>query len=229
MRRKVQDHIYCWLLVGIIAVLGLTTRKVWINRSYLEALQEEGQNFILGIWHNSIIFLIFPLRALRLTVLASRSRDGQNIARVAEAFGIQSVAGSTSDGAFAGIREMIRLLRDGRNVTIMPDGPRGPRYVLKDGAIALARRNNVPIIPVAFAGRKMFEFSSWDRMKLPHPFSKVAIYVGNPIWIGRDEQDETALRLKVEQAMREAVLYADRFVEGGLTEREPLLAELLKT
>ncbi len=227
-RKEIRDFLYRSLLVIIIAFLGMTTRKTWINRHILEIFQREGQNFILGVWHNSIIYFIYPLRSLKLTVLASRSRDGRNIGRVAGVFGIDSVGGSTADGALAGIRKMYRLLKDGQNVTIMPDGPRGPRYVLKDGLISLAGRNRVPIVPIAFSGRKIIEFSSWDRMRLPYPFSKVAIYVGNPIWIDQEKIEEEAVRLQVERAMREAVLYVDQFAGGDLAQREPLLAELVK-
>lgn len=225
MRKFIQDLIYRALLVGIVFVLGVTTRKTWINRHILEGFQREGRNFILGIWHNNIIYLIFPLRVFGLTVLASKSRDGINIGRVGQVFGIRTVWGSTSKGAMGGARDMMRLLRSGRNVTIMPDGPRGPCYVLKPGIPAMAQRAQVPIVPVAWSGRRVKEFNSWDRMKLPLPFSRIFIYVGNPIHIAPAEKDQEAIRLKVEHAMRRAEAIVDQFAQGGRTAREPLLAE----
>ena len=225
MRKLIQDLIYRALLVGIVFVLGVTTRKTWINRHILEGFQREGRNFILGIWHNNIIYMIFPLRVFGLTVLASRSRDGTNIARVGRVFGIRTAWGSTSKGAMGGVREMLRLLRSGRNVTIMPDGPRGPRYVLQPGVTALAQRAGVPIVPLAWSGRRMIEFNSWDRMKLPLPFSRIIIYVGNPIHIAPDEKDQEAAGLKVEHAMRLGEAIVDQFAQGSRTAREPLLAE----
>jgi len=224
MRNLLSDLIYRTIGITIVAFLGLTTRRRWVNRHVLEALQSQQQNFILGVWHNSLSYFIYPMRVFRLTVLASKSRDGRNIAAVAGAFGVRSVAGSTSDGALAAMREMYRLLRQGRNVTIMPDGPRGPRYEAKDGIVAMAKRNGVPIVPAAFAGKRMWEFNSWDRMKLPKPFSKVVIYIGDPIWIDKKE-DEEAARKRVEHLLRLTVVHADRFARGDLTDREPLLQE----
>ena len=224
MRKLLEDLLYRTIGISIVAVLGLTTRRVWINKHILETYQDEKQNFILGVWHNSLSYFIYPMRVLRLTVLASKSRDGRNIAAIAGFFRVRSVAGSTSDGALGAMREMYRLLRDGKNVTIMPDGPKGPRYEAHDGIVAMAKRNGVPIIPAAFAGQKMWEFRSWDRMKLPKPFSKVVIYIGDPIWLERKADDESARKM-VEQKMRLAVVYADRFAKGDLVDREPLLLQ----
>ncbi|MCZ6472321.1 MAG: DUF374 domain-containing protein, partial [SAR324 cluster bacterium] len=140
-------------------------------------------------------------------------------------FGIRTAWGSTSKGAMGGVREMLRLLRSGRNVTIMPDGPRGPRYVLQPGVTALAQRAGVPIVPLAWSSRRMIGFNSWDRMKLPLPFSRIIIYVGNPIHIAPDEKNQEAVRLKVEHAMRLGEAIVDQFAQGGRTAREPLLAE----
>ena len=226
MRKRILDLFYRALVVTIVFFLGITTRRSWINRHILDGFQREGQNFILGVWHGSIVYFIFPLRVYRLTVMASKSRDGTNIAKVAQVFGVKTAWGSTSRGAMGGIREMYRVLRSGKNVTIMPDGPRGPRYVLQSGVINLAQRNNVPIVPINFSGPRIFEFSSWDRMKLPKPFSRVTILVGDPIWIDPKDKDEEAIRLRVERAMRKNLLEVDQMVGGTLVEREPLLAEL---
>ena len=222
MRNLLSDLLYRSLGISIVGLLGLTTRKVWVNKHVLETFQAEQQNFILGVWHNSLSYFIYPMRVFRLTVLASRSRDGRNIAAIAGFFRVRSVAGSTSDGALGAMREMYRLLRQGQNVTIMPDGPKGPRYEAKDGIVAMAQRNGVPIVPAAFAGKKIWEFGSWDRMKLPKPFSKVVIYIGDPIWVAKDE-DTDAARQRVEHLLRLNVIHADRFAGGDLVDREPLL------
>ena len=227
MRRAISDWLYRLVLIFLIGLAGLTTRKVWINRHVLESLTAQGQNYLLALWHNNLVYFTYILREFDITVLASRSRDGTNIGRVAAFFGIGVAWGSTADRAFEGLRAIYRLLRGGKNVTVMPDGPLGPRYELKPGVVALARRTGVPIVPIAFSGASVIEFRSWDRMKLPRPFSRVALYVGDPIWIAKDA-DEEEQRLLVERALREAVVIADRFSGGDLVEREPLLAQVVK-
>ena len=113
-------------------------------------------------------------------------------------------------------------------MAITPDGSTGPRYILKLGVVILAKSTGVPILPVGFAGKRVFEFRSWDRMKVPYPFSRVVLYVGEPIWICQEKFDDETLRQKVERAMREAVANADRIAGGKLVEQEPLLAAALE-
>ena len=226
MRQKVADLLYRALMIGLLGLVGLTTRKRWINRHIIEALQIEGQNFLLSIWHNNLVYFIYVLGPMKLTGLASRSRDGENISWILRVFGFRPVRGSTSQGSLSALRQMLRALRAGQSAAITPDGPLGPRYVLQKGVVGLAQRSGVPIVPLTFSAPSAIEFKSWDRMKLPRPFSTVTIYVGNPIWIGREETDEEAARLRVEHAMRRAAAVVDRFAGGGLVEREPLLAEV---
>lgn len=225
MRKFIRDRVYRLLMTLLILMVGLTTRKTWINRHVIDAYREQGQGFIAGMWHNNIIYFTWLYGQLRLAALISQSRDGENIARVSAFFGVRPVRGSSARGSTAGLRGLFRVLAKGESATVTPDGPQGPRYVLQPGIVAVARRAGVPIVPMAYAGRNMIQFNSWDRMKLPLPFSRIAIYVGNPIWIERGEKDEEAARLKVERAMREAEVIVDRFVGGGRVEEEPLLAE----
>lgn len=226
MRKLSRRLLLRWLVVVVIALVGATTRKTWINRSILESFQSGKQSFILGMWHNNILYFTYLLRELALTAMVSRSRDGEEIAGVIGAYGIKTARGSSSSGGAGALRGLARLLAAGGNVAINPDGPRGPRYELQKGIISLARLGGAPIIPIAFAGKHMIEFGSWDRMKLPRPFSRVVIYVGSPIWVERKLEDEEPIRLQVEQAMRQAVVIADRFAGGDLTGREPLLQEM---
>ena len=226
MTDMIRDWLYRTMMIVLIAVTGLTTRKTWINRHLLEGLEARGQNFVAGMWHNNIVYFTFLYGRMGLAALISRSRDGENIARVSSFFGVKPIRGSTARESLSGLRGLFRVLARGGSATVTPDGPRGPRYVLQPGIVAVARRTGVPIVPMAYSGARLIEFNSWDRMKLPVPFSRITIYVGEPIRFGREESDEEAAR-RVEQAMRRAEALVDRFAGGGRVEREPLLAEAL--
>jgi hypothetical protein len=222
--QRALDRIATPLVTVIIWLLYRTTRRVVVNWHVVEMRQRRGETAIIATWHNNIAYLVAFLGFhVPLDAITSRSRDGDMIVRVARAFGMGAVRGSSSRGALSALRESLRVLKS-RWVGITPDGPRGPRYVFQDGAAALAQLSGAALIPVAWAGRSMWQFGSWDRMKLPKPFSTVTILVGDPIHVGRDE-DQGQARRRIEQALRRLSRDADRFAGGSLTEQEPLLKE----
>lgn len=207
-------------LTVLIWLCGATTRKVRINWHFLEQLQEEGQPFLLGMWHNNILTAAYDLsrRGLRYSPLISRSRDGDYINWVLSRFGFRTIRGSVSTGATGALREALRHLAAGSPVILTPDGPRGPRYRLQSGIVGLARKKGLPIVPICWSAPRRWEFSSWDRMRLSRPFSKVIVMVGTPLMID-PEADEEAERLRVERAMRDLTRVAETF--SGAAERHP--------
>ena len=213
------------IIYTLIQLVGHTTRKTWINRHILDNFDREGRNYILSMWHNNILGFVYVLSHRGLGTMISPSRDGDLTNRLLKKLGYFPVRGSSSRKGFSALRGVMRILSAGSSVVLTPDGPQGPRYVLKPGIPAIAQRVQVPIIPLAWSGPRMFEFNSWDRMKLPLPFSRIIIYVGNPIHVAPDEKDQEAIGVKVEHAMRLGEAIVDRFAQGDRTVREPLLAE----
>ena len=68
-----------------------------------------------------------------------------------------------------------KLSRDGHDVSITPDGPRGPAYVMKPGAVLAARRVQSRVLLVGIAYGRSWRMKSWDRFFLPVPFSTVTM------------------------------------------------------
>jgi lysophospholipid acyltransferase (LPLAT)-like uncharacterized protein len=89
--------------------------------------------------------------------------------------------GSSRRGGVSLLRELVRVVRDGGLVAIMPDGPVGPARVAKSGVIEVARLTGEPIVPVALSARPCLRFRSWDRMLLPPPFARVVCRYGEPL------------------------------------------------
>jgi lysophospholipid acyltransferase (LPLAT)-like uncharacterized protein len=91
---------------------------------------------------------------------------------------------STRTGARA-LRDYYQLLvHEGISPVITPDGPTGPRFVFKPGALMLAQLSGRPLLPMAYAASRAW-FFGWDRFVLPWPFSRVAVAIGAPVWIDR--------------------------------------------
>jgi lysophospholipid acyltransferase (LPLAT)-like uncharacterized protein len=140
-----------------------------------------------------------------LHVLISRSRDGELITRALATRGVTAARGSASRGGSRAMRELVRYLGEERGVVVTtPDGPRGPSRELKAGTVLLAQLSGVPIVPMSFAASRAWRLSSWDRFIVPHPFSRLAAVVGEPIAVPADLDDEgrEAKRCEVEAAIR---------------------------
>lgn len=141
-------------------------------------------------WHQSLLALAATHQGTKAAALASRSKDGEIIARYLEAIGLRAVRGSSSRGAVAGAVELMRVLHEGYHIVLTVDGPRGPFKQVKDGALEIARRHGVPIIPAVARATREFCFKrAWDQFRIPVPGSHLVVEYGAPIWITGDSGD----------------------------------------
>ncbi|HEX7928671.1 MAG TPA: lysophospholipid acyltransferase family protein [bacterium] len=214
MLKRFLVYLFIWFVAR-------TIRRTYLNWNVIESFDRQGQNYILCLWHNGIFYFLPVLGPLGYAGMISRSKDGEDVAWIAQRFGLVPVRGSPKEGGATALREMIRLLASGRNVVITPDGPKGPRYEMKPGVTALARKRKVPIIPLAFSAPNRWEFNTWDRMKVPKPFSRTVILAGAPFWVA--SEDDAAEGLKLQQAMRELVIQADQFSGAAVVSPDPML------
>ena len=202
---KNKQHMPTWL-AGIIAffvkLLSLTYRVSYDDpNGWLE--NESPWPNVIAIWHNRIIFTACFVRKSFLrktTVLISNSRDGEYVSAFIRFFGINVVRGSSSKGGVQALIELIREVKNGHSVILTLDGPRGPKYSVHPGAIAIAQRQSVPIIPISVNAKSFWQTRSWDNTQIPKPFSKVVFKVGAPLWLPADLSMEESDRL-VKKAM----------------------------
>jgi lysophospholipid acyltransferase (LPLAT)-like uncharacterized protein len=152
-------------------------------------------------------------------IMNSTHRDGEIITRALERFGIRSTRGSSTRSAIAGTLGLMRELRAGRDVALIPDGPRGPAGSAKAGAVALAAAGGVPLFPLAFSASRCVRMRGWDRMLLPLPGARVVCVIGAPIDPpdARDRAARERLRGVLEQRLNEVTRTADRMA-GRLEE-----------
>lgn len=191
---------------------GETPNRLW----------DEGRPFILAFWHGRLLMMPCCWRpGVPMRMLISQHRDGGLIADTIAHFRLGAVRGSSSQPAKArgkggaqAIRDLVRLLRQGINIGITPDGPRGPFMRASDGVVALARLSGVPVLPVSAATRRRRLLSTWDRFQVPLPFSHGVFVWSDAIDVARDA-DAAALeaaRLAVERALNHATAEADRLM-----------------
>jgi len=163
---------------------------------------------ILALWHDSI-FAVPALwsRVVRpprdVVVLTSASKDGAVLESAMAVFGFGAVRGSSSRRAVAALIGLRQAIRAGRDATITPDGPRGPRHRCQPGIIKLAQSTGAPIIPIRIQCAAMFQLATWDRFIVPTPFSRVRLVFDTPVHVPADACEDTleSARARLERAL----------------------------
>ncbi len=171
-----------WLVYFIYRAFIATWRiQVFEDQKLIELLKN-GQPVIFAHWHGDELALVYAVQRYKIATMTSTSKDGSLIDFVIHKLGGSTARGSATRGAVSALKGMIRLCREGRNTSFAVDGPRGPIYVAKPGVFELSKLCAAPIIPSAAAiGRAHVFERSWNKAKLPLPFSKVVLYFGSPI------------------------------------------------
>lgn len=149
---------------------------------------------IFVLWHNSILgcigyFLYLTLRGMQLRAVASQSKDGEIISEIITDLtrNVAMVRGSSRKGGSDAFDEMLDELKQGHSVVITVDGPLGPKFESKTGAIRLAGLTGAPIVPFELAVRKeLLLRRSWDNSRLPLPFNRGFYLIGKPIFLHRE-------------------------------------------
>jgi len=169
------------LAAGLLLGLGFSWRLRRTNMAAMDARLAAGERCIYALWHARMLPLVFTHRNRGVAVLISRHRDGEWIARIVESLGYVTARGSSTRGGEEGVREMLEWAERGHPLCVTPDGPRGPREVVKPGLVWLASRTGLPILPVASSGMPCRALDSWDTFRVPLPFARVDVAYGDLI------------------------------------------------
>ncbi len=190
---------------GYLKLLEKTARFSIREDPAFPPLLESGQSVIFTFWHNQLLFMpVLYSRRLadrRMAVIASQSRDGELIGGVIEKFGLRPIRGSSSRGGRRALLNLFRSLRRGWDVVVTPDGPRGPRYRVQEGVVALASSTGSPIVAVATHGDlKLILRRSWDHLRIPLPGGRVRAAFSAPLrvpgGISREEREDYCRKLE---------------------------------
>lgn len=179
----------------LINLIGITARFEVVGWENHDKAEENGGLPIYCFWHDRIFLTTYWWRNRKIVVLTSRSFDGEYIARFIQRFGYGAIRGSSTRGGVGAVVEMVRLMRARCTTAFTIDGPKGPRYVAKMGAVLLAKKSGHPIMPVTMALESFWTVPSWDKFQIPKPFTRARVYVAEPISVAADA-DENELNTK---------------------------------
>ncbi len=165
----------------VLQALARTWRVREIGREGWHARRAAGRGTVVALWHGQMLTMLSHHRDLGIAILISEHRDGEIIARIAHAFGCATVRGSTSRGGARALLALAGTLKQGTDVAVTPDGPRGPRHTFAPGALVAAQRAGVPVIGMAAHVDRLWRLNSWDRFEIPKPFARITIAYTEPL------------------------------------------------
>ncbi len=175
-------------LVRLIFLSCRVTRHIpEASRPYMEGEKQA----IFCFWHGRMIVMpFFAPKGHVMHVLISHHRDGAIIARLIGHLGLKSIRGSSSKGGMQATRDIIKKVKAGDNISITPDGPRGPARKVQEGAVRVAQLTRLPLIAVSYSVSRGKHLNSWDRFMIPWPFSHIVLEVAEPVHVNHAKQSE---------------------------------------
>ena len=188
LRQRIVLRIIIAVGYWFIRLMGPTLR-VCVSR-------EEGAQHAVGdrplissFWHACIIPATYLFRDIGARVMSSNSYDGEYMGRIIARFGFVAVKGSSSRNAVRALLGLRRALQEGWTVAFSIDGPRGPRYKVKPGPVALARSSGVALSMFHVAVERAWVLHTWDRLIIPKPFSRVLLRFGKLVPVPGEASD----------------------------------------
>jgi len=208
---KWYQRFAAWILWGALRLIAATLRYR-INDPHGFTTRKDYEQSIYCIWHNRLalsmkLYFAFGRRyhqAAGLAGLVSASKDGAFLAAILQRFGVTPVRGSSSRRGPQALLELTTWAERGYDLAITPDGPRGPRYVVQEGAMSLAQITGLPVVPVSYSLKHKFQLKSWDRFQIPLPFTLCEVTAGRVFHVPREATDgeRETLRQQLETELR---------------------------
>ncbi len=197
------QKIIAQLLYSVIRLLHFSYRYEWIdqkNKDQAVASNEKGV-YVYAVWHQNFIGSTFVHIGQKFTMIVSGSKDGELVATACKKMGYSPVRGSSTRGGKEAMFEMVKKIKNGFPGAITVDGPKGPVHVVKPGIVEIARLAKCPILPLSSYPVKYWSFEkSWDKFRVPKPFTKIYLVVGEPIFVPENISETEFEKIRVDIA-----------------------------
>ena len=149
---------------------------------------------VFAFWHGDLLMMPYLYYRFRdvpyANVLISDHFDGRIIARIMRHFHLGTIHGSTNRNAAKVLIAAMRSLKEGYDIGITPDGPRGPRHEVADGIVVMAQKTGAKVIVYSCVPSRCWRLKSWDRFVIPKPFCTMDFYASEPVDLGGLSLDE---------------------------------------
>ena len=198
---KFKLNVGAAIIYALVWLIFLTCKKTYSDTR----LSKKG--CIVVFWHGRLAFMSFAYLKFwmrdfggekRGKVIISDHKDGELIAKIIKFFGIDTIRGSSSKGGAKALAQALREIKSGTDVIITPDGPRGPRHIVADGAAIVAQKTQSEIYALNYEASKFWRLKSWDKMIIPKPFSEISYTLSPPFSVTDMELEAAREHIKKE-------------------------------
>jgi lysophospholipid acyltransferase (LPLAT)-like uncharacterized protein len=180
-----------------VDVLCKSLRVKIENGEAVQKLIDEKKNFVVAFWHGSMLLGWFLHRGKNSAALVSKSKDGDLLSNVLTKWNFEVARGSSHVGGGEALIILLKSAEDGYTIAITPDGPTGPIYKMKPGAVITAKKAKIPLFLLGIGHNKKRVLKSWDKFEIPKFFSKSVAVYSDPIFIDDNlSYDETNEKIK---------------------------------
>lgn len=218
-----------WYFLGLPVARGVMRLLWWsyrvekvIGADLAERIATDGRVYAPCYWHQHHVLCTNMIRrwidkGFRASFLVSASVDGEVPARIARAWGAEVIRGSANQTGALVLRDMREALRRGVSIITTADGPNGPKYEFKAGAVLMARIAAVPLVPLACAADRAWYLDRWDNFMVPKPFARVVLAVGEPLPVPPDTPLDRIeeIRMQMQQSVMSLMTASEQALEHG--------------
>jgi hypothetical protein len=184
MKEKIKNYLYFtvlpFILQIVVRIIHLTNKKTY----RYPTVNLDNENLIVAMWHGDLLMQPLNYRHFKkngeIKVIVSEHKDGEIIRKVCEYLGVGGLSGSSSKGGAKALIGAIKALKNGTDVAITPDGPRGPIYSVADGIVILSQKTKTKIVVLSAIPKSYWQMSSWDKFIVPKPFGEIDFYASVP-------------------------------------------------
>ena len=181
-----SKKLFRYIATIIVPFLGAMVIKFlyFSNKKKFHGLKEMEQSpTIIAFWHGELLMAPYAYKHFRkipkAKVLISDHFDGTLIAKTMSYFGLGTIRGSNNKNATRVLIQAMKYLKNGYDIGITPDGPRGPRHEVADGIVVMAQKTKAKVMLVEIKPSRFWQLSSWDRFTIPKPFGVINFYISD--------------------------------------------------
>lgn len=205
----------CFIVYLYLHFVFFTSRKKFIGLDQTIEYARRDQAMFFTFWHNRLFMIPFLAKFVskkspnyQFANISSRHGDGRYIGIIMTLFGFKNISGSTRAGrkkskgiTYSSMRDIIRVLKNGYGFGIAPDGPTGPAQKINGQLLEMAALTSAYIVPVSYSTSRYIAVNSWDKLRIPLPFSKIIFYCDEIIKVNNQDAKSPDFKEKVEQVL----------------------------
>ena len=171
----------------ILVWLRRTHRYEFLNPELKETVLKSApdNNYIYAIWHQNSLLMINTIINTPHVAMVNISEYGEILMNVLRPFPQHVIVrGSSARKGIEAMNQMIHEMKTKKMPGILAvDGPKGPSREPKYGIFKMAHKTGAPIIPLCIYPKRFWQCNTWDKFRIPKPFTKFSILFGDPIFV----------------------------------------------